>query len=229
MSEQVFAGLTPEPLASYLAGLGLIRLLGEQADPAATFAWTADGLAIKTSVTDLAAWLTSEYVPTPVLSPWNGGSGFGLKDIEPRKRLSRLMDDPSPRLAVLKEAVNVAENVVRRARSAGWITAEGKGDKQRVVLEFRNRCPEPLLPWIDACVVLAQEKALFPPLLGTGGNDGRLDFSTNFHEQLLVVLDESAPGRARSVALARDALAGIETERLAAAPVGQFDPASAGG
>ena len=34
----------------------------------------------------------------------------------------------------------------------------------------------------------AGDKALFPPLLGTGGNDGRLDFSTNFHEQLLAVL-----------------------------------------
>lgn len=229
MSEHVFPGLAPEPLAGYLAGLGLIRLLGEQADPAALFAWTADGLAIRTSVADIAAWLAEEYVPTPVLSPWNGGSGFGFKDIEPRKRLARLMDTPSPRLTVLQDAIKVAEGVVARARSAGWITADGKGDKLRVVLEFRNRCPEPLLPWIDACVVLADDRALFPPLLGTGGNDGRLDFSTNFHEQLLVVLDESAAGRSRSVALARDALTGVETERLAAAPVGQFDPASAGG
>lgn len=202
VSEQVFEGLTPEPLASYLAGLGLLRLLGEQADPAATFAWTVGGLAVETSVADVVAWLAGQYTPTPVLSPWNGGSGFGIKDIEPKKRLSRLMDNTSPRLTVVKEAVKVAEDVVGRARSAGWITAEGKGDKQRVVLEFRNRCPEPLLPWIDACVVLAEEKALFPPLLGTGGNDGRLDFSTNFHEQLLVVLDESPAGRARSPALA---------------------------
>ena len=37
-------GLRPEPLASYLAGLGLIRVLGDQADPAATAAWTPDGL-----------------------------------------------------------------------------------------------------------------------------------------------------------------------------------------
>lgn len=229
MNKHVFPGVMPEPLASYLAGLGLIRLLGEQVDPAATFAWTADGLAIETSVDDVAAWLAEEYVPTPVLSPWNGGSGFGFKDVEPKKRLSRLMDSPSPRLTIFKDAIKIAENVVARARSAGWMTAEGKGDKQRLVLEFRNRCPEVLLPWIDACVVLAEEKALFPPLLGTGGNDGRLDFSTNFHEQLLVVLDESVAGRTRSIASARDALAGIETERLATAPVGQFDPASAGG
>lgn len=229
MSEDVFAGLAPEPLASYLAGLGLIRLLGEQADPTARFAWTASGLAVGSSVADVATWLADEYVPTPVLSPWNGGSGFGPKDIEPRKRLSRLTENPSPRLALFKDAIKVAQDVIRHARSAGWITEDGKGDKQRVVLEFRNRCSEPLLPWIDACVLLADERVFFPPLLGTGGNDGRLDFSTNFHEQLLVAFDASTSGRARSVALARDALAGVETEKLVAAPVGQFDPAGAGG
>ena len=35
-------------------------------------------------------WL-SEYVPTPVLSPWNGGSGFGAKDKEPKRRLEALL------------------------------------------------------------------------------------------------------------------------------------------
>ena len=74
-------------------------------------------------------------------------------------------------------------------------------DKGRIVQEFRNRCPDALLPWIDATVVLADQQPYFPPLLGTGGNDGRLDFSTNFHERLLEVLDVSAKGRARSLAL----------------------------
>ena len=135
VTRQELAGLRPEPLASYLAGLGLIRLIGT-ADPAATFAWSAGGL------------------------------------------------------------------VIGRGQAAGWISADGKADKQRLVQEFRNRCPESLLPWIDACVVLADERAFFPPLLGTGGNDGRLDFSTNFHEQLLVVLDPSPAGRKRSLACA---------------------------
>lgn len=230
VTRHVLAGLRPEPLASYLAGLGLVRLIGEQADPAATFAWSPDGLAIDTTVADVVRWLTDEYVPTPVLSPWNSGSGFGPKDVEPKKRLARLLADPSPRLAEFRTAVSTADDVVRRARSAGWITEDGKGnDKPRVVREFRNRCPDSLLPWIDACVVLAADRALFPPLLGTGGNDGRFDFSTNFHEQLLALVDASAAGRARCLASARDLLAGTETERLAGSPVGQFDPAGAGG
>jgi CRISPR-associated protein Csx17 len=225
----VLPGLRPEPLASYLAGLGLIRVLGEQADPAATAAWTPDGLVIGTTVPDIAVWLADEYVPTPVLSPWNGGSGFGAKDKEPVRRFARLRGHPSPRLARLRETISVAETVVAEARERGWITETGVADKAAVVLEFRNRCPEELLPWIDAAIVLTGEGAEFPPILGTGGNDGRLDFSTNFHEQLMQVIGATEKERALSAAKARDLLAGTQSEQLAKAPVGQFDPGGAGG
>jgi CRISPR-associated protein Csx17 len=229
-NRHVFAGLRPEPLASYLAGLGLIRVLGEQADPAATAAWTGEGLVITTSVDDIATWLASRYMPTPVLSPWNNGSGFGPKDKEPKKTLHMLAEHASPRLAQLQAAIPVACSLAETARENGWLTDTAKGgDKRRVVQEFRNRCPDSLLPWIDATVVLTGDQALFPPLLGTGGNDGRLDFSTNFHQRLLDVFDISESGPARSLGWARDLLTGAQTQRLARAAIGQFDPAAAGG
>lgn len=222
MTRHVLSGLRPEPLGSYLAGLGLIRVLGEQADPAATAAWVSGGMVVETAVGDVAEWLADEYVPTPVLSPWNGGSGFGAKDKEPKRRISELLSHPSSRLAPMRNAIGVAERVTNDQQQRGW-------DKTRTVLEFRNRCPDALLPWIDATVVLVDQQAFFPPLLGTGGNDGRLDFSTNFHERLLEVLDMTPKGQARSLACARDLLAGTEAERLASAAVGQFDPVLAGG
>jgi CRISPR-associated protein Csx17 len=209
-------------MGSYLAGLGLIRLLGEQADPDATATWAEAGLVIETTVDDLATWLVDDYLPTPVLSPWNGGSGFGAKDKEPKRRINELRAHPSPRLAPVRAAIGVAERVAEAAGTQGW-------DKRRVVQEFRNRCPDALLPWVDATVVLTGEQISFPPLLGTGGNDGRLDFSTNFHERLLEVLDQNGKGRERSLASARDLLAGTENERLSSAAVGQFDPVLAGG
>jgi CRISPR-associated protein Csx17 len=226
MTRHLLAGLRPEPLASYLAGLGLIRTLGGQADPDARAAWTDAGLVITTSVPDLAAWLAAEYVPTPVLSPWNNGSGFGSKDKESLRVLNQLRTHPSARLAQFRAAIDVAAQVVSEAREHGWITDTASGgDKGRVVLEFRNRCPESLLPWIDAAVVLAGDDTFFPPLLGTGGNDGRLDFSTNFHQRLLDVIDTGD----RSLTMARDLLDGTEAEPLAKASVGQFDPGAAGG
>lgn len=231
VARHVLPGLRPEPLASYLAGLGLFRLIGEQADPDATGAWSADGLIITSTVEDLPSWLADRYVPTPVLSPWNGGSGFGPKDKEPKRTLDALIAHPSNRIDGLRRAISVAFEVQARALAAGWIDGDGKvADKARVVQEFRNRCPDELLAWIDAAVVLTGEgKPQFPPLLGTGGNDGHMDFSTNFHQRLLEVLDPAGKTRARSVALARDLITGTETERLANAAVGQFDPAAAGG
>jgi len=228
-TRHVLAGLRPEPLAGYLAGLGLIRILGEQADPAAAAAWTPDGLTLTTEVPDIPRWLAQEYVPTPVVSPWNGGSGFGAKDVEPRRRLDVIRDHPSPRLENLRAAIKVAESVVSDARAAGWITESGVAEKDRVVLEFRNRCPDELLPWIDAAVVLADHNTFFPPILGTGGNDGRLEFSTNFHQQLIVVMGGSEKDAARSVASARDLLAGTQSAPLSGVPIGQFDPGNAGG
>jgi CRISPR-associated protein Csx17 len=227
---QVLPGLRPEPLARYLAGLGLIRMLGEQTDPAATAAWTPEGLVIGTTVPDIAAWLANQYVPTPVLSPWNNGSGFGAKDKEPLRVLDLLRNHPSARLARFRAAIELGEEVARKGRSEGWISdVPGAGDKSRVVQEFRNRCPEDLLAWIDATVVLTGTTAFFPPLLGTGGNDGRLDFSTNFHQRLLDVIGTTSQARERSLALGRDLLAGVEAEQLASAAIGQFDPGSAGG
>jgi CRISPR-associated protein Csx17 len=221
-TRHVHAGLRPQPLASYLAGLGLIRLLGEQADPGATAAWERGGLVIDTTVEDIPGWLADEYVPTPVLSPWNNGSGFGPKDVESKHTLAELRCHPSPRLGHFPAAIAAAAAVAELQRTNSW-------DKSRAVQEFRNRCPEPVLPWIDAAVVLADDRTFFPPLLGTGGNDGRLDFSTNFHQRMLEVVGTTDKARTRSLGLAGDLLAGIETERLASASVGQFDPAAAGG
>ena len=228
-TRHVLPGLRPEPLANYLAGLGLIRVLGEQADPGATAAWTPDGLTVTTEVPDIARWLAEEYVPAPVVSPWNGGSGFGAKDVEPLRRLDILRNHPSPRLANLRVAIKVAEGVVSTAREAGWITESGVAAKDRVVLEFRNRCPDELLPWIDAAVVLADHNAFFPPILGTGGNDGRLEFSTNFHQQLIGVMGSTETETARSVMSAQDLLAGTQSAALSDVPIGQFDPGNAGG
>jgi CRISPR-associated protein Csx17 len=121
VTRHLLVGLRPEPLSSYLAGLGLIRLLGEQADPDATAAWSSGGLAIETTLDDLAAWLASEYVPTPVLSPWNGGSGFGINDKEPKRRIAQLQAQSSPRLAPFRAAIAVADQVGSKARAEGWI------------------------------------------------------------------------------------------------------------
>ncbi|MHB8879535.1 MAG: type I-G CRISPR-associated protein Cas8g1/Csx17, partial [Myxococcaceae bacterium] len=70
----------------------------------------------------------------------------------------------------------------------------------------------------------------FPPLLGTGGNDGRLEFSRNFHQRVLDVLGLTTSRGHDPAAWLDDALhdLGRSTGMRGRSP-GQFDPGAAGG
>lgn len=90
-------GCTPEPLMSYLKALGVLRLLSEQKDPDAQGCTDARGwwkndvfyvrstLLFRDADTDeakrnaITRFFLDTYKPTPVVAPWNGGSGFYLK------------------------------------------------------------------------------------------------------------------------------------------------------
>lgn len=205
-----------------LSALGLVRVIGEQADPAMR-SWS-DGfdLHVDTTVPDLVTWLINDYVPTPVLSPWNEGSGYGVKDKQPRRSLLDLLQNDDPRYDDFRAAHVAAEPLANRFRAENWA-------KGRLVGELRSVCPDAMLPWLDAAVVLLQgDQLAFPPLLGTGGNDGRLDFSTNFHQQLLMLVGVEGRAVERAGAWARSWLRGSSDVPLVHSAVGQFDPGASG-
>jgi hypothetical protein len=222
MTKHVLGGIRPEPLASYLAGLGVIRVVGEQADPEICAWWDEAGLVVETTVDDLAGWLAEKFVPTPVLRAWNDRSNFGRGENAPSADLAELLKNPSPRLDPYRATLAAAHRAAARYRSGAWDNAE-------VTREFRNWCPDAALPWIDAAAVLADNEIFYPPLLGTGGNDGRFDFAGNLHQHLVRLLDPTPAATKRRLALVRDLLSGEQTEPLTPAAIGQFDPAAAGG
>lgn len=217
-------GLGPTPLLSYLAALGLAKTLTEQADPKLRFGWRNGVFLLTTSVDDIAAFLVDRYRPTPVLSPWNGGSGFGDKDKAPKEFLKRIEQSTDDRLATFRDAIRAIREVLSLPQASLW-----RSDKARLVQELRNRLPDESLGWLDASVVLTSEGPSYPPLLGTGGNDGRLDFSTNFHQRLFEVLPELGARKDRSLALATDMLQRTTTVPVVSAAVGQSDPSGAAG
>ena len=132
-------GLRPEPLASYLAGLGLIRLIGEQADPGATARWSSRmGWSSTRPWPTSPAWLAEEYVPTPVLSPWNGGSGFGAKDKEPKRSAGGPAGSPHPGWQRSGKR-STPRAGLGKARAAGWIKADAKGVEKIVNDEDKGR------------------------------------------------------------------------------------------
>ncbi|WP_168699544.1 type I-G CRISPR-associated protein Cas8g1/Csx17 [Gordonia paraffinivorans] len=223
MTEQRFVAARGRSLQRSLAALGLVRVLAEQRDPGLRCRVVGDDLVIDTDVENIADWLVEEYRPRPVLSPWNGGSGFTEKDTNQRAKLETLLSYPDQdRVSALRRAVAVVDETVRRGRSEGW-------DKAALIREVANVCPDEMLPWLrSAVVVLGSGELAFPSLLGTGGNDGRLEFSSNYHQRLLDVFPADPKTERASRAWARDALAGTSHEKLVNASVGQFDPGSAG-
>ena len=82
MNEIILAGCTPTPLANYLKALGIFRLVAEQKDPDVKGCWRGERFVLVTRLEpdELARYFLDEYRPTPVLAPWNGGSGFFLSD-----------------------------------------------------------------------------------------------------------------------------------------------------
>jgi CRISPR-associated protein Csx17 len=91
----------------------------------------------------------------------------------------------------------------------------------------------PVADWLSAAVVLDEnEKPKFPSLLGTGGNDGNLDFTNNFMQHLGKLFDlksvEGYPQKSAS-SLLLNCLWGEASNQFIPGAIGQFQPGTAGG
>ena len=74
----LYPAAPPIPLAHYLKALRVLRLVAEQADPLAVGYWHNEHFQLRSAL-DREAFLEfflNRYQPTPIVAPWNGGSGF---------------------------------------------------------------------------------------------------------------------------------------------------------
>ena len=79
----VLSGCVSTDLSSYLKALGTHRLVAEQLDPSAMSCWDRGGRFHLVSSADrdcLVDFFVHRYAPTPLVTPWNGGSGFYAGD-----------------------------------------------------------------------------------------------------------------------------------------------------
>ncbi len=236
-------GCAPTPLASYLKALGILRLLssssnnvkGEPADPYARGWWQNERFHLLTSLgrDGVMEFFLRDYAPSPVIAPWNGGSGFYPRDN--RDGFGPLdSGNVATRFRPFATAVRVSSEALRDL----GLEVRPRGDeKARLVGALRAQLPESALPWLDATLVLSGDGLGFPPLLGTGGNDGRLDFTNNLMRRLV---SEKASARGifdaasgapspEADALLTSALFDRPIHQLTGAAVGQFSPSGAGG
>lgn len=231
MTEIRLNGCTAEPLMSYLKSLGVLRLSGEQLSPSISGCWK-DGLFCLSGLEcreSLVAFFCHEYRPTPVITPWNSASGFYKGN--PAVTLAQIEESTSDRFAAYREAIGGARKVLERLQIK---TKPGSGEKQALVRVIRSELGEEVVDWIDALGVLSGDRLVFAPVLGTGGNDGRLEFAVNFHNHLLKVVPlERYTGPCaiteQSEDWLRSALFAEGSPGLVSASSGQFHPGGVGG
>jgi CRISPR-associated protein Csx17 len=137
------------------------------------------------------------------------------------KRASQAEKDRSRAIKHLLQPAKKIRTIVKKlSRSAG---------KDELVRYCRNRLHDRAVDWIDAAVVILENNEFVcPPLLGTAGNEGNLDYTNTFmlHLTTLLLMPES---NANVESLLRQALFGEPTDSLVRTSVGQYDPGRAGG
>lgn len=210
----------------------------------------------------LEGFFLDEYAPTPFVSPWNKGSGFyaandkGLGPIEksnaPRfKAFRQGISEARSQLDSITRAdaeVRRLKDQTKAKRGAKAVRSkddpEYKKDLASAEREFKRLKANlygpfalawrgPHRDWMDAAMVLSPEgDPSWPALLGTGGNDGRLDFTNTAMQRLGDLFDlQAEAGAATPMAkkLLRTALFDVASAAVLDAPAGQFLPGSAGG
>ena len=295
MAHQVILeGCSTEPMAGYLKALAVFRLVSEQADPKARGWWVGNAFCLesKFDAEALSQFFLDEYAPTPIIAPWNGGSGFvegdrrvGLDAIlaselrrfaEYRRTIEQIltwsefsggeltlgqmagavhaMSPGKPKNDALKLLESVEEAMqglssspesllplttadlrisapalfakARKLRTAVNKSKRSAG-KEEMVRACRNRLGDGPVAWLDCAVILrTATKPSYPPLLGTGGSEGRLDYTNSFMERVSALLIKPCP---ETRSLLQNALFAAPTDGLEDASVGQHDPGRAGG
>ena len=230
------AGCSPTPLASYLKALGVLRLIasptssvsGTAADSEVRGFWENERfhLHIRLDYGALTRFFLEDYAPSPIIAPWNGGSGFypgdNKKGIEPLAG-----SKVAPRFLTIADAIKAAFQEIQKQ---GLKKRPEGPDKTRFVAGLRGCLPDAALDWLDSALALSGDRLNFPQLLGTGGNDGRLDFTNNFMQRLASTFDV-ATGKPKEDAerLLRTSLFADGTWGFHNVAIGQFAPGAAGG
>lgn len=226
---QRLGGCRPTPLAHYLKALGILRIVAGQSDNSARGWWRDDDFYLSSMLdeTALVDFFLHHYSPTPLIAPWNGGSGFYPKDN--KLGIDPICNSRDPRFEDYRIAIAEAKQAI-----GGLQEKPSKGEeKNGVIAACRLRLRGPGQRWIDAALALgADGEPAFPAMLGTGGNDGRLDFTSNYMQRLTGLFDlsgDQASPQPHCRALLAASLFGTASCGLDTKAIGQFFPSAAGG
>ena len=256
-------GCAPAPLALYLKAIGILRLIAEQADPDARGWWQDEHFCLLTKLDrgEIESFFLNDYSPTPLLAPWNGGSGFfrtwdaksgKLRNSKNAAALESLLETNDQRVIQLRLAASEVTTTLpaycvrtdvsklsAKERNKLLVLPVGDGPTfpvipkddsgklqvQRTLLRMSRETP-----FYRSALVEVAENMKGPWLWGSAGNDGNIDYTGRFFENLNLILtpkDVAKNERLLNCSLFEESTHGLLTN--AAGKVGQFFPTGAGG
>lgn len=227
MKDVALAGCAPRPLAGYLKALGVLRLVTEQADAEARGRWEREVFVLSSRLDqrELEQFFREMYRPTPLVAPWGGRSGFypGRSESTARKALYAITESSLDRVDDFRETIATVRTILD---DLGFDDEKAKDEDKRALMRAcRARLPDQIVAWLDACYLLTDESAKYPPLLGTGGNEGSGSYVAGFACQVVECLIKRRHDHALPAALFGTSAAGTASGQTP----GQFAPLAAGG
>src|SRR5690606_4989155 len=168
---------------------------------------------------ELIKFFLESYQPTPIISPWNGRAGFlEGEDADDSTRkgaliVRQIMNSTGNRYARYRKILNsvqelpvirklnqirsVVKNLERlkktRAECDEVSLKQAKNEarllKDELLIRMRSELSDEFINWLDACIALTDEKIAPAPLLGSGGNEGSMDFSVNHLVTISMLID----------------------------------------
>ncbi len=173
-------GCSPDPLAHYLKGLGILRLIVEQrADCQARVWWQDEHFCLLSKLTrdDLEKFFLERYEPTPLLSPWNKGCGLftandpGLAPLENSKaaRFGRFRDGVAESRRLL-DALEQSDAVIRAIKARTKTNKAFQSEQQRQLLASSDT--------FRSCLELLREQAARAELSPAQSDEIRTEIAT---------------------------------------------------
>ncbi len=193
-------GCTPVPLAGYLKGLGILRIVSEQRDVNARGWWQDEHFCLMTScdAVELTRFFLEDYSPTPVFNPWGARSGYypGSSETSARLALERIESSSDTRLASFRAAIGEVRAIVSEAGGAKPEEDEAEG---ALVSALNARLRGPGREWLGAVLTMVGDDYRAPALFGTGGNEGSGSYTSAFLGAVVSCVLERSEDRAMAL------------------------------
>jgi CRISPR-associated protein Csx17 len=168
-----------------------------------------------------------------LIDPWNRGSGFLSSSDKAARNLAQIENSKSLRFKPFQDGISATRAIPLLNQLAAVSTVKKEFDKLKPVFiqHCRLNWRGSLLEWLDAALIIQNDLSpKFPSLLGSGGNDGRLDFTDNFRQRLIDLFDINTGKPAKKTnALLQAALFAAPAQGAGNYAIGQYAPGVAGG